>query len=367
MLRSLHRATTSPGSLLPRLRLLSTTASDSPSSTNPLLAWRSTDAPSSSPSTSGVSSALPAFSRITPEHVEPAISALLGDFTRDLASFERGLGADGADSKYADVVERLEVLRAPISNAWGCVGHLERVRNSDALRDAHAEMQPKVVETLTTLGQSRPIYAALKGLLERHDDADGAVDGDGRRRRLDATQERIVRSSLTQMKLSGVGLKGRGKDRFNTLVQESAKLSTVFSNNVMDATKAFKLTLTLEEEVEGLPSSALALAAQTAAQQQQQQQQQQQAENGEEEECESGDGDRVGGGEGDGPWTLTLDGPSFVAAMKHLKRSDLREALYRAYITRASDITAQGDESYDNAGNVERLLEIRAEMAALLG
>ena len=348
MLRSLHRAATSPGSLLPRLRLLSTTPSDSPSSTNPLLAWRSTDAPSG---VSGVSSALPAFSRITPDHVEPAISALLGDFTRDLASFERGLGADGADTKYEDVVERLEVLRAPVANAWGCVGHLERVRNSDALRDAHAEMQPKVVETLTTLGQSRPIYAALKGLLDRHtrDDADGAVDGDGR---LDATQERIVRSSLTQMKLSGVGLKGGGKDRFNALVQESAKLSTVFSNNVMDATKAFKLTLTLEEEVEGLPSSALALAAQTAAQQQQQQ-----AENGEEEEGESGDG----------PWTLTLDGPSFVAAMKHLKRSDLREALYRAYITRASDIAAQGDESYDNAGNVERLLEIRAEMAALLG
>ena len=353
MLRSLHRAATSPGSLLPRLRLLSTTPSDSPSSTNPLLAWRSTDAPSG---VSGVSSALPAFSRITPDHVEPAISALLGDFTRDLASFERGLGADGAVSKYEDVVERLEVLRAPVANAWGCVGHLERVRNSDALRDAHAEMQPKVVETLTTLGQSRPIYAALKGLLDRHDDADAQVrhgQDTGADGRLDATQERIVRSSLTQMKLSGVGLKGGGKDRFNALVQESAKLSTVFSNNVMDATKAFKLTLTLEEEVEGLPSSALALAAQTAAQQQQQQQ----AENGEEEEGESGDG----------PWTLTLDGPSFVAAMKHLKRSDLREALYRAYITRASDIAAQGDESYDNAGNVERLLEIRAEMAALLG
>ena len=154
------------------------------------------------------------------------------------------------------------------------------------MRKAHDDIQPSVIETYQALGQSKPIYQALKGL--REDKA--AWD------KLEEAQQRIVTSSLRGMQDSGVGLLDNQRESFNKLQLELAELSTKFSNNVLDSTKAFKLRITDVSEVEGLPSSALALAAQRA-----------QAEGDKEATATAG------------PWVITLDMPSYLPAVQHLK------------------------------------------------
>ena len=123
---------------------------------------------------------------------------------------------------YADVVEELEKLEAPVEYAWGVVGHLMGVKNGDELRASHGEMQPIVIQATTKLSQSLAIYKALEAVME----ADPSLDG---------TQRRILVSSLQSMKLSGVALEGEQKEAFNANRMELADISTKFSNHVGDA------------------------------------------------------------------------------------------------------------------------------------
>ena len=141
--------------------------------------------------------------------------------------------------------------RQPVEYAWGVVSHLMGVKNSDELRAVHGEMQSAVIQTTTKLSQSAAVYKALEAV---------AANADG----LDDAQRRIVESSLASMKLSGVGLEGEAKEAFNANRMKLAELSTTFSNNLLDATKAYSLMLTDPAQVAGLPQSALSLAASRA-------------------------------------------------------------------------------------------------------
>jgi oligopeptidase A len=268
---------------------------------------------------------LPKFDRIRPEHVEPAMREHLARLHAALDELEREVRPTWEGS-----VARLSVISEPFMRAWGVVGHLMSVQNSPELRQAHSAVEGDVVEVAMRIGQSEPLYRALKALREGPEWAS-----------LEEAQRRVVESSLRDAELSGVGLQGEARERFQALERELAELSTRFSNNVIDATKAWSMTLTRPEEVEGLPPSALAAAAQAA---------------------------RAGLAEGapeptaeQGPWRITLEGPSFVSFMEHARRSDLREKLYRAFITRASS------GELDNGPLIERLLALRHEKARLLG
>jgi len=135
-----------------------------------------------------------------------------------------------------------------------------------------------------------------------------------------------------------VSLTGEAKERFNVIQERLAQLSTKFSNNVLDSTKLFKLRLTEKEDVDGLPLSSKALAAQQA--------------------IASGD---TGATADEGPWVFTLDIPSYLPCMQHLRKRDLREQLYRAYVTRASTL------EHDNAPIIRRILQIKLDLARMLG
>lgn len=230
--------------------------------------------------------------------------------------------------EYSEVVEELEKIQAPLGYSWGVVNHLMGVKNSDDLRNAHKSLQPSVVEAHQTMGQSLPVFHALSKLKENHSSWKG----------LDEAQHRIIDSSILQMKSSGVDLVGEKKEIFNKLQLENAELSTKFSNNVLDSTKQFKLLLTNPSDVEGLPSSAKGLAAQNAV-----------AQGHKEATAEAG------------PWIVTLDLPSYLPAMQHLKNRDIREKLYRAYVTRASE----GEQ--DNVPLIKKILQNKTKMAQLLG
>jgi oligopeptidase A len=264
----------------------------------------------------------PRFDRITPEHVVPAMRALLADLGAELDRLEAS-----AAPAWDTVVEPITGMTDRLSLAWGTVGHLMGVRNSEALRKAHETVQPDVVAFSIRLGQSKPIYRALKGL--EAGEAWAALDG---------TQRRIVTSLVRDAELSGVGLEGAAQERFTAIQTELAEVSTRFSNNVLDATKACALELRSPEEIDGLPRSLLELAAQAA---------------------------RLAGDEtataDAGPWRITLDAPSYVPFMQHGRRRDLRERLYRAFVTRASS------GAHDNTPLLERILRLRREQASLLG
>ncbi|MEI6428083.1 MAG: M3 family metallopeptidase [Pseudanabaena sp. ELA607] len=273
---------------------------------------------------------LPPFPDILPEHVIPAITQIITELDQALTHLETNLAANPHPA-WGDVVDPLEKIAEGIGWSWGCVEHLLSVKNSQELRDAHKEVQPKVIEFYNRFSQSQNIYQAYKSL---QNNAQGSAQWDN----LDPAQQRIVTAAIRDAELSGVGLSGEAKLKFNEIQMELAELSTTFSNNVLDATKLFTMTLTDVAEVAGLPPSLLALAAQAARL----------------------DGDPNATPE-NGPWCITLDYPSYVPFMQHSQRRDLREKLYKAFVSRAAG------GAYDNAKVLERILYLRQQKAALLG
>lgn len=267
-------------------------------------------------------SPFPLYNAVLPEHVVPGIRSLLEQLHGELDDLEANV-----QPTWEGCVDPLERIVDRISRAWGTVSHLKAVKDSEALRKAVEEVQPERVKLSLRLSQSRPLYEAFKAM------KDGPVW-----ETLSEAQCRIVDGELRDFVLGGVALEGEAKERFNEIQQELSKIKTNFSNNLLDATKAFKKLVTEKAEVDGLPESALALAAQQAK-----------SEGHEDATAEAG------------PWLFTLDLPSFFPVMTHAKNRALREELYRANITRASS----GD--IDNTPLISRILELRAEQSNLLG
>jgi oligopeptidase A len=247
---------------------------------------------------------------------------LLEQLEIELQAIEAGL-----EPTWSGLIEPLESMSERFGFAWGLVGHLMGVQNGDALRKAFSEIQPEVIAFGLRQAQSRFIYDGLAALEASEDFAE-----------LAPAQKRIVEALLRDATHAGVGLPEAERARFNAIQTELGELATDFSNHVLDATGAFSLVLTEEAEVAGLPDSLRQLAAQSEREA-----------SGTEATPESG------------PWRITLDAPSLIPFLEHGERRDLRERLYRAYVTRASS----GD--FDNSPIIEKILELRHEMAGLLG
>jgi oligopeptidase A len=265
---------------------------------------------------------LPAFDKIQPSDVEPAVESLVRELEAELTELEKSV-----QPTWLGLVEPLTRLEEKLSWTWGTVSHLMGVKNSPELRHGFEQVQPKVVNFINRLGQSRPLYEAFLALRNSQEWTN-----------LEPAQQRIVESNIREAELGGVGLTGEKREKFNAIQLELAELGTKFSNNVLDSSQAFELKLTTPEDIAGLPPSLLALAAQTAQQK----------------------GEETATPE-DGPWIITLDYPSYLPFMKYSQRSDLREKVYRAFVRRAAD------GQWDNHPLIERILELRLEKAQLLG
>jgi oligopeptidase A len=265
---------------------------------------------------------LPAFDQIQPGLIVPGMTQLLQELARELTDLEAQIAPT-----WEKLVEPLTRIEERLSWSWGIIGHLMGVKNSPELRQAYETVQPQVVEFISRLSQSKPIYEAFLSLRQ------GESWG-----QLDEAQQRIVEASLRDAQLAGVGLVGEKKDRFNAIQLELAEITTKFSNNLLDATKAFQLKLTTPEDIAGLPPSLLSLAAQTARTQ----------------------GETNASTE-TGLWVITLDFPSYFPFMKYSDNRELREKLYKAYVSRAD----LGE--LDNNPLIDRILQLRQEQAHLLG
>lgn len=265
---------------------------------------------------------LPPFETIAPEHIVPAMTQLLAELDEELARLEVKV-----QPTWSGLVEPLDRLVERLQWSWGIVGHLMSVKDSSKLREAYETMQPNVVQFFNKLNQSQAIYEAFKAL-RASDNWES----------LESAQQRIVEAAIKDAELSGIGLAGEKRDYFNAIQLELAELTTKFGNHVLDATKAFSLTLRNKDEIDGLPLSLTGLAASSA---------------------------RAAGEEKataeDGPWRITLDFPSFGPFMQHSTRRDLREKLYKVFLSRASS------GELDNNPIIKRILQLRQEKAQLLG
>lgn len=263
----------------------------------------------------------PAFDQVKAEHVVPGMRILLQELSQDLDHLE-----SNADATWESLVVPLEKITDRLGRAWGTVSHLKAVKDTEELRKAVEEVQPEKVAFGLRLSQSKPIYEAFCKIR------------DEKWSKLSEAQRRIVESEIRDASLGGVGLEGAEKDRFNEIQQELSKLSTDFSNNLLDSTKAWKKLITDPADIKGLPGSALGLLSQQAVQE--------------------GHADAT---PENGPWLVTLDIPSYMPIMQYCENRPLREEIYKAYLTRASE------GKTDNTPLIERILELRLEKANLLG
>ena len=264
---------------------------------------------------------LPPFSAICAEHVEPAIETLIEQNRVALEAQLSELETVTWDSLIEPIDARNEIL----NQAWSPVSHLNSVVNSDALREAYNNCVGKLAQWGTEVGQNEALFQAYKALSESEEFAE-----------LTQAQRHSIKLALQSFDLSGVSLPKDKKQSFSRLKQRLAELSSTFGDNVMDATQAWSLLITDVEELAGVTDSSLALFNQAAAEKNQ---------------------------EG---YLLTLDQPCFIAIMTYADSRSLREKLYQAFTTRASDQGPQAGQ-WDNSAIIDEILKLRHEAAQILG
>jgi len=264
---------------------------------------------------------LPPFSKIKPEHVEPAIDSIL---TESRAQIETLL-KNNKHYTWENLIQPLEEIDDRINRIWSPVSHMNSVVNSDALREAYNACLPKLTEYGTELGQHQGIFNAVKSIVS-------GPDFDT----LDIAQKKTLDNEMRDFHLSGIDLEEQQQARYKEIKQALSKLTTKFEENVLDATHSWDKLIIDENQLAGLPESARSMAKQNAEQKEK---------------------------EG---WLFTLEFPSYYAVMSYADNRALRQEMYQAYVTRASD---QGPDAgkFDNSGLMIDILELRYELAQLLG
>ena len=257
---------------------------------------------------------LPRFDEVRPEHVAPAVDELLAQADQALAT----VTAAGFPSRWDDIAKVLETATERLGRAWGVVSHLNGVADTPELRAAYNAVLPKVTDFWTRLGSDERLFAKYKAI-------DPAT--------LTPEQRQAHKNAIRNFVLGGAELTGAAKERFAAIQERQAQLSQKFSENALDATDAFAYYASADE-LDGVPQDVVQ-AARAAAQ-----------------------------AEGREGFKLTLKMPSYLPVMQFAHSGALRERMYRAYVTRASD---QGDPKFDNTALMREILALRREEARLLG
>ena len=263
---------------------------------------------------------LPLFSKIKPEHVKPAVEQAITKCKDAIAD----VLANQKVFTWKNLVMPIDEVDDVLGKLWSPVSHMNSVVNSDELRDAYESCLPLLSEYGTFVGQHQGLYQAYQQLAESDD-----------YKNLNVAQKKVIDNALRDFKLSGIALNEQDKKRYGEISTRLSELSSQFSNNVMDATQAFNVNITDEEELSGLPDSAKE-AAQALAKEKE-----------------------LSG------WSFTLDYPSYLPVMMYCDNRDLREKMYSAFCTRASDQGPNAGE-FDNSDNMAEILKLRHELALLL-
>lgn len=263
---------------------------------------------------------VPQFDQITLAELKQKIESCIAEgqkFLNELTETPASLQEQLATLEHVDTLEN------NMSESWGILSHLNAVMNNAETRDVYQALLPGLSEYYTQLGQHTALYQTYQYIY------DASIYNE-----LPAAQRSAIKLALRDFKLSGVALEGEAKKRYAEISARLSQLSSDFSNHVLDATQAYFRPLN-EDELAGLSSSNIELLKQYGQQR-----------------------------ELDQP-VATLDFPSYLAIMTHSENRPLREELYKAYTTRASDQAEQSE--FDNTALIEEILSLRLEMAKLLG
>jgi oligopeptidase A len=261
---------------------------------------------------------LPPFDAILPAHVTPALDVLLADAD---AALEHVLGTQ-VPAAYDAISAVLDVAVERMGTAWGHVCFLQSVADTPELRAVHAQNQPRVVDFYTRLGADARLFAKYQ-----------AVAASTGAQALTTSRRKALADALRDFVLGGAELQGAARERFGVIQERCAALSQAFGDHVLDATDAFELFVG-EDELTGVPTDVKQAARDAAS---------------------------AAGREG---FKLTLQAPCYLPVLQYAEHRPVREALYRAYATRASEL---GPEALDNSRVVQELVALRQEEAALLG
>ncbi|RYJ15875.1 oligopeptidase A [Rahnella variigena] len=265
--------------------------------------------------------ALPPFSAIKPEHIVPAMKSAIEESRQTI---ERVV-AQGAPYTWENLCQPLAESDDRLSRIWSPIGHLNAVKNSPELREAYEQCLPILSEFSTWTGQHAGLYQAYRDLKDSEHFST-----------LSLAQKKAIDNALRDFELSGIGLPMDKQKRYGEISARLSELGSTYSNNVLDATMGWSKLITDENDLKGLPESALAAAKALAESKEQ---------------------------EG---WLLTLDIPSYLPVITYCENRELREEMYRAFATRASD---QGPNAgkWDNSEVMAEELALRHELAQLLG
>jgi oligopeptidase A len=262
---------------------------------------------------------LPAFDRIEAQHARPALEKVLADNRRRLAQ----LTAQTAPT-FASLVIPVEELSYRLSRVWSPIGHLNAVANSAEMREAYNECVPLLTAYSSELGQNTGLQAAYAYVWQHESGA------------LDPAQRKVVENALRDFRLAGVDLGPDQKTRYCEVAQRLAQLATKFSENVLDAGRAYTRSVTDSSELAGLPANAVDRAA-----------------------ADAREANQAG-------WLFKLDQPTYMTVMSSAESPQLRRDVYEAWITRASELGPSAGR-FDNNPIIAEILPLRHELARLVG
>ncbi len=262
---------------------------------------------------------LPAFDRIEASHARPALEHVLAENRARLAALTAQ-----PNPTFASLVIPVEELSYRLSRVWSPIGHLNAVANSAEMRQAYNECVPLLTAYSSELGQNAALYAAYAHVL-RHEGGS-----------LDPAQRKLLENALRDFRLAGVDLPADRKARYREIMQRLAQLATKFSENVLDAGRAYSRSVTDGAELAGLPANALDRAA-----------------------ADAREANQPG-------WLFKLDQPTYMTVMTSAESAQLRRDIYEAWVTRGSELGPSAGR-FDNNAVIAEILPLRHELAQLLG
>jgi len=266
-------------------------------------------------------STLPAFNSIEAKHIEPAIDQILKEYRKTLTE----LLSKNTRYTWENLIQALENEADRLNRAWSPVNHLHSVADNDELRESYNACLPKLTEFSTEMGQHEGLYQAYRQIKES-DDFDS----------LHHAQKKSIENGLRDFELSGIGLDEKSRNEYKSIKLKLSQIQTKFEENLLDATQNWQKHIEDQTLLVGLPESAMALAAQNA-----------QREN------------KTG-------WLVSLEYPSYLPVMQYADDRALREEVYQAFVTRASDKGPDAGK-WDNSPLMVEILALRQQQATLLG
>ena len=271
---------------------------------------------------------LPEFKKFTADRINQEFPSVIEKINLDFQNIENFLSnyLNHENLEWDKVINPLNEVNEILRWSWGVVSHLNGVKNSESLREIYSKFLPEIINLSNKFGQSKIIYNALVKLKETNN--------------FDGIKNRILDKEILEMEHRGISLKIEDQKDFNVISEKLGKLSTNFSNNVLDATNAWFLILNDKSQVDGLPERVLELMSISAHKHLK----------------KEGEPDTK-----NGPWKLSLDIPTYTSFMTYANDRSLREKLYKAFVSRAS----QGEKN--NSQIIEDILSLRTKQAKLLG